>query len=105
WNSLLPKRWLWDDARAVELTNLSEELHDALHDHEKDHSHDQFGKTDLSHDHPEVIATADRYRQAQSELESAKFWANSMPSYLRWSGLSLCVAGLAAYIVGSAERT
>ena len=100
WSKLLPTDWLWDDARAVELTDLSEELHGAMHKHDRDHDDDHFGETH-SDDPPKVIALAKDYRAAQAELESAKFWMNSMPSYLRWTGLLVCAVGIVWHVAAS----
>ena len=99
WHFLLPKGLLWDDARAVELTNASEALHESMHAGGHAHDHDQFGKTDADDD-PEVVAAAQRYRDVQADLDSAKFWTNAMPVYVRWTGLSACGLGIAAYFAG-----
>jgi len=96
WPYLLPKSMLWNDSRAVELTDASEALHETMHAHGHGHDHDQFGKTDSDAD-PEVVAAAQRYRDVQSDLDAAKFWSNSMPAYVRWAGVAVCVVGVAAY--------
>ena len=96
WPLLIPKTLLWDDARAVELTTASEALHETMHAHGHGHDHDHFGETDADDD-PEVVAAAQRYRDAQANLDSAKFWTNSMPNYVRWTGLGICAVGVAVY--------
>ena len=103
WPYLLPKGMLWDDARAVELTNASESLHETMHAHGHGHNHDHFGETDANDD-PEVVVAAKHYRDVQSNLDSAKFWTNSMPVYVRWSGLAVCVVGVAAYFAGRGQK-
>jgi hypothetical protein len=101
WPYLLPKGLLWDDARAVELNNAEDALHETMHAHGKGHDHDHFGDANAE-DAPEVIAAAKKYRAVEAGLNSAKFWTNSMPIYLRWMGLAVCVVGVAAYF---ASRT
>jgi hypothetical protein len=96
WPYILPKGMLWDDARAVELTKASEALHETMHAHGHGHDHDHFGETDADDD-PEVVAAAKKYRETQTNLDSAKFWTNSMPVYLRWSGLGICAVGVVVY--------
>jgi hypothetical protein len=102
WPYLLPKGMLWDDARAVELTDASEALHDTMHAHGKGHDHDHFGDAETDDD-PEVIAAAKKYRDVQADLDSAKFWTNSMPTYLRWAGLAICMVGVAAYFASKSK--
>jgi hypothetical protein len=101
WPYLWPKGMLWDDARAVELTNAAEALHETMHAHGTGHDHDHFGDADAD-DPPEVIAASKKYRAVEGDLNFAKFWTNSMPIYFRWIGLAVCVVGIAAYF---ASRT
>jgi hypothetical protein len=101
WPYIVPTEMLWDNASATELTNASEALHDTMHAHEHDHDDDDFGEVDADDD-PQVAAAATKYREAQARLDAAKFWSNSMPTYLRWSGLAVCAVGVAAYFVSRA---
>lgn len=105
WGLLVPKSWFWDDARATELNNLSVSLHESMHAHDEAHDHeghdhheDHFGE-DHAEESPAVQAAAKKYQAAQAELEAAKLWTDAMPAYLRWTGLSLCLAGLALHVV------
>lgn len=97
WPYLLPKGMLWDDQRAVELTNASEALHATMHEHGANHDH--FGETNAS-ENPEVAAAAQKYRETQSELENAKLWTNSVPAFLRLTGIVASLVGVAVYFVG-----
>lgn len=96
WPFVLPKEMLWDDARAKDLTDASESLHDMMHAHGRGHDHEQFGSIKPD-DAPQVVNAARRYRLAQSELNFAQFWTESAPSYLRWTGLAISLVGVAAY--------
>ena len=97
WPYLLPESLLWDDARAVELTDASESLHETMHAHGHNHDHAHFAEADAD-DPPEVIAAAKRYRDAQAELDSAKFWSLAMSRYLRWTGIAICGLGIVVYM-------
>ena len=96
WHYLLP-RGAGDDARAAELTDASESLHETMHAHGQRHDHDHFGATGVD-DPPEVVAASKRYSDVQAELDAARFWSESVPRYLRWSGLAICGLGVVLYL-------
>jgi hypothetical protein len=97
WPYLIPESLLWDDARAVELSDASESLHETMHAHGHDHDDAHFAETDAD-DPPEVISAAKHYRDVQAGLDSAKFWTLSMPHYLRWTGVAICGLGVVVYM-------
>jgi hypothetical protein len=99
WPYVLPSGVVYSNAQATELSEASEALHETMHAHDHAHDHDHFGKMHDDHN-PEVAAAAKRYREAQEELDSAKFWTSAMPVYLRWSGLAVCALGIAAFVSG-----
>jgi hypothetical protein len=104
WPLFVKDSQVWNAANAKSLTdatlNLHEQLHAHGHVHEEGfgHHHDEDEHARLTH--PDAIAASKRYREAQAELEAAKFWYASAPVYLRWGGLMLCAAGLATHFAG-----
>jgi hypothetical protein len=100
WPFVLPDSAIYDDSQAIELSKASSSLHETLHAHGQAHGHgndqDQFAKVPEKAD-PEVTAAAKRYRDAQSKLDSAKFWSSLVPAYLRWSALGLCAIGVVLF--------
>jgi hypothetical protein len=104
WPLLFPKDALWDDARAAQLTEASESLHTTMHAKGHEHDDESFAESDPPDD-PDVQAASRRYREVQSALDTAKFWNDSAPIYLRWSGMAVCVIGVAAYFASRANQS
>lgn len=102
WPFLFPKDLLWDDARAQELTTAADTLHATMHAHNHAHDDDHLAAIKPD-DHPEVIAAAQKYQDAQAGLATASFWTNEAPTYIRWSGLALCVVGVAVFMTSRKE--
>ena len=98
WPYILPGTAVYSDKQATELSQASEALHETMHAHGHGHDHDHFGGDVKEDDNPEIKAAATRYRAAQGELESAKFWTSSLPVYMRWTGLAVCLAGIATFL-------
>jgi hypothetical protein len=94
WPFILPGSAIYDDSQAIELSKASSALHETLHAHGQAHGHgqDTFAKVPEKAD-PEVTAAAKRYRDAQSKLDTAKFWTTAIPAYLRWFAFGLCAIG------------